>query len=418
MFSQRQQAGRLMRVAAIVAAAATMAAVSPAAAQAAGPAGTAPGWPQLQGNAAHTGYEPAEKSVTRQNVGQLGVAWTANLIQPSIETESEPVVAGGAVYVNDVATSAYNADTGSLLWQVPAPAEGEAQGTPAVQDGLVVVSSTTTVNNYYEMWVTALNSSTGATVWTKLVFDRRPRNISVGSSGTVTTAGDRAFVTLPTGQLDALSLASGHQLWRSPALSGCWLSAPSVSGGLAVVDGGGAYVTAIAAATGQVAWTADPGGSSCTEGSIEILLPAISGGTVYTGTGDGITALSLASGAQLWQDTALWNDIGPFSVTKNALLVTGDGLDALSLSTGAVLWQRDTAAGPLATFGSLTWALQKPTDRDADRAVAFNPATGARVFAGAVYADYTAYLPPVVSAGHVYLDAGTEIVCLALPASG
>ena len=37
----------------------------------------APGWPQLQGNAAHTGFEPGETSVTSANVSQLAQAWTA-----------------------------------------------------------------------------------------------------------------------------------------------------------------------------------------------------------------------------------------------------------------------------------------------------------------------------------------------------
>lgn len=37
----------------------------------------APGWPQLQGNAAHTGFEPGETSVTSVNVSQLAQAWTA-----------------------------------------------------------------------------------------------------------------------------------------------------------------------------------------------------------------------------------------------------------------------------------------------------------------------------------------------------
>ena len=42
-----------------------------------GRAPLAPGWPQLQGNAAHAGFEPGETSVTSVNVSQLAQAWTA-----------------------------------------------------------------------------------------------------------------------------------------------------------------------------------------------------------------------------------------------------------------------------------------------------------------------------------------------------
>ncbi|MGH3158606.1 MAG: PQQ-binding-like beta-propeller repeat protein, partial [Streptosporangiaceae bacterium] len=131
MFSRRWHTGTLMRAAVGVAAVAAMATVSPAAARAALQGGTAPGWPQLQGNAAHTGYEAAEKSVTRQNIGQLSVDWTASLDGTS--TESEPVVADGIVYVNALGTlTAYNADSGTQRWQASMGGVG-LQGTPSVQ---------------------------------------------------------------------------------------------------------------------------------------------------------------------------------------------------------------------------------------------------------------------------------------------
>ncbi|MGH3157092.1 MAG: PQQ-binding-like beta-propeller repeat protein, partial [Streptosporangiaceae bacterium] len=274
----------------------------------------------------------------------------------------------------------------------------------------------------YEEWVSAINSSSGAPVWTKLVYEHRPGDLGVDTSGTVTTTADRAYVTLPNGRVDALGLARGNVQWRSPVLSGCSLSAPSLSGSLAVVDGGGAYVTALSTATGQVAWTADPGGSGCTTGSGELYLPAISGATVYAGTGDGIAALGLTSGNLLWQTTSPANAYMPFSVTKNAVLVSGSSgdnysLEAFSPSTGNLLWQQalTDAVGSLATFGGLTWTMQAPSGDEPQEAAAFDADTGRLLFSTGLLATDSQYLSPVVDAGHVYVNTGSELECLALP---
>ena len=76
-----------------------------------------------------------------------------------------------------------------------------------------------------------------------------------------------------------------------------------------------------------------------------------------------------------------------------------------------------TFLGGLATFGSLTWATVDPTD-SAAQAVAFNTATGRKVFSSAVYSDPSVeFPPPVVAAGRVYLDLTNEVLCFALPAT-
>jgi len=50
--------------------------------------------------------------------------------------------------------------------------------------------------------------------------------------------------------------------------------------------------------------------------------------------------------------------------------------------------------------------------------VALGPLTGHRLFSTRPYADETQGFPPVVSAGHVYINLGNELLVLALPASG
>jgi hypothetical protein len=76
--------------------------------------------------------------------------------------------------------------------------------------------------------------------------------------------------------------------------------------------------------------------------------------------------------------------------------------------------RRGRALGPIAvTFGGLAWDVLR-TNGLAE-AIAFSAATGAQVYTSQGYAGSLQYFPPVVHSGHVYLNTGEELVCLALP---
>jgi outer membrane protein assembly factor BamB len=54
---------------------------------------------------------------------------------------------------------------------------------------------------------------------------------------------------------------------------------------------------------------------------MENWIPAISNGTVYSGTRlDGVAAISLTTGAVLWDNTSLGMVTGPLSVTSSAVI--------------------------------------------------------------------------------------------------
>jgi outer membrane protein assembly factor BamB len=145
---------------------------------------------------------------------------------------------------------------------------------------------------------------------------------------------------------------------------------------------------------------------------------------VYAGLLNGVAALDLASGAVVWTSPS-GGVFAPLSVTGSAV-IAGANDDtkplALARSGGTVQWTSPfhppvTFLGGLATFGSLTWATVDPTD-SAAQAVAFNTATGHKVFSSAVYSDPSVeFPPPVVAAGRVYLDLTNKVLCLTLPAS-
>jgi outer membrane protein assembly factor BamB len=413
----------LLRLAVIATAvmASLLAAVSPALASPAAPAtgdvqaGTTTGWPQLQGNAAHTGFEPGETSVTPSNVNQLSVAWTAPL--PSPVGTPDLTVAGGTLYAASGTTvTALNAVTGAQLWRTSVP--GTIASAPAVQGSLVITGYDEGRGTFSRVFIVALSSTTGAVVWTHRVSG--PHRLEAS----VTTTPRQVYVSITGGQVLALGIAHGFQIWASPALPGatCDISAPSAGGGFVVVGGGGAYVSALHASDGTLAWQDNLGGGCGSSG--DNWVPAISGTMVYAGLLNGVAALHLASGAVVWTSPS-GGVFAPLSVTGSTV-IAGANDDtkplALARSGGTVQWTSPfhppvTFLGGLATFGSLTWATVDPTD-SAAQAVAFNTATGHKVFSSAVYSDPSVeFPPPVVAAGRVYLDLTNEVLCLTLPAT-
>jgi outer membrane protein assembly factor BamB len=408
----------LGRLAALTAAGvlAVMSATGLAAAQSRAPAAT--GWPQFQGNARHTGSELDETSVTRANVGQLSVAWTAPL--PATSFNSEVVVTSGVAYAGAGATvSAFNASSGTRLWQASLP--GALLGTPSVQGGLVLMAISEGSIPHLKGFVVALSSATGSTVWMRSVGSLGIP--SLGSSTTVTTTSDRAYVTLGSGQVEAMGLQHGAKIWVSAALPGCSPSQPSVAGGLVVVGNGGTGVVALHASDGTVAWH-DTFGTGCGF-SAGNWLPAISQGTVYAGLLNGVAALNLASGAVVWRNQSQPFSQGvffPLALTGSEVIAGSQGttqLAALSRSDGTLRWQTALPSGlevaAATVFGGLVWALAQASGGGGVKAVAFGALTGHRLFSTTSYTDDTQGFPPVVSAGHVYVNVASELVALALP---
>jgi outer membrane protein assembly factor BamB len=402
---------RGLRFAAVAAAAALIA--GPARPASAAPSAAMAGWPQFQGGASHTGFDPGENSLNSKNVGQLSVAWRAPL--PNEYPGVQVALAGGLVYASsNTSVIALNATTGTQAWQASLP--GTALGTPSVQDGLVLVGADrfNQRGRAVKGFVVALNASTGAPVWTKSVGPLPGGPASIHSTS-VTTTDNRAYVSLSDGQVVALGMKRGYRLWESAALPGCSLSQPSVAGAAVVVGGGGGYVSALNAANGSVTWE-DTLGGGCGF-SVSDWLPAISQGTVYAGLLDGVVALSLATGTVQWENTSASNVFFPLSVTNTEVIAEpdyGDDLVALSRSNGSLEWN-DSIKGEVpgtATFGSLIWGSEFISNPSSDLVAAFGRAQGNQVYSSSSNSQGQ---PPVVESGRVYVDEGSDILCLALP---
>lgn len=384
-------------------------------ASAALPQATAAGdWPQFQGGPSHTGFDAGEKSLTKTNVSQLGTAWHASLEGQS--SYSTVAVTGGVVYAASGArVAAFDEATGASLWQVFPVQDGVVIGTPAVRGGLVVVAydqfpERGTKEKYF---VTALNSATGATVWTKPVS--RVNNVSV------TTTANRVYLSLASGQVEALGLSHGYKIWLSPVLPNCSgnLSSPSLSGHLVVVGDSGLGVSALRVTDGTVAWQDTPA-SGCGAGP-ENWLPAVTGGTVYAGLIDRVVALDAATGTVRWANNTVTSVFGPLSVTAHTVVAaqsSGARVVALSRDDGSVAWRTAKLAGfvsGVTTFGGLVWAAYQVSSGP-PQAIALTSGTGRQVFTSSLpYPAIQGTPPPVVDQGQVFLHAANDLVALGLP---
>lgn len=412
---RRRGSGRI-RAAAAVGGIAALVTASPVAAQTAvggTAAGGTAGWPQIQGGATHTGYTASENSVTSKNVRQLTVAWTQAL--PTESYDSQVTVAGMNVYVsagNNVI--AYNAVSGTQLWQATL-ATGTVLGTPSVQGDLVVVGTDLFHHPKDQFSIVALDTATGGIVWSRRVSPMQ--SFALAQMQSVTTTSDRVYASLAAGQVLALALQTGRTVWESAVVPGCYVSQPSVSGGTVVVNGGGQAVSALNASTGAVLWQ-DTLGTQCSYGS-QAWLPAISQGTVYTASYSSIAAIDLSSGAIVWQNTSVGGEpVFPMSVTADKVIAgvvstnsDPSTLQALSRSDGSLVWQSPAKKLPdtVATFGGLSWGTAL------NGVEAFNAATGRLAYSGKSQDGPYDSFAPVVDAGRVYVNTGSDLECLALP---
>ena len=155
--------------------------------------------------------------------------------------------------------------------------------------------------------------------------------------------GERVYAAGHGGDVRALELASGRELWRADTkveLSG----GPAVGEGIVVVGGTGGELVALDAGTGAKRWQVATGGEVLTA-------PTVANGIVVARTVDGrLRGLRVSDGGEAW---SYEQPVPRLTLRGNgAPVVDGDmvfaGLDngkvvALSLATGDLLWTTTVA---------------------------------------------------------------------------
>jgi outer membrane protein assembly factor BamB len=310
-------------------------------------------WPQPGLNAAHTGYNKKETTISAGNIGSLTQKWAVPI--PNGIQGAAPIEMRGVAYAQatDGTVYAVKTKTGKLLWTYEA---GQPLGL-AVGGALVYTTCKVDANGHNG--VCALNAATGALTWSFTISNVNgqvptssgPDNVPVYDHGKVLFGETYGGFNSPVSgdNVVALNAATGAPIWQiaeSPDDRSDGLPFAIDKGEVFYQTGGASvFICGVKEADGSAAGcTASLGGGGASV--------SVSGGRVLTQNDDGngntlFTAFSETSLALAWQLVISGNtsdySIYPPAVANGLVYFyagsNGFGsLYALSLKTGAQRW--------------------------------------------------------------------------------
>jgi outer membrane protein assembly factor BamB len=307
-------------------------------------------WPQLGFNAAHTGFNPDETTLSRATVPHVTQTWIHNTNVMRNDSPSVPVVADGKVFEvdGDGNLVALDASTGLQLWKFSSPSSIPRYfTTPIVANGLVYTFKANSGGPTPPGTLYTLNDATGAVVRTSPMLETSALVYS-----------DGVLYTDPIGNapVAAYDAATGALLWSTslgPFAGDFGFTPPAVADGEVFLTNSDSTATrilyALNATTGQVIWSRAIGVGR-TEGVS--MSPVVAGHTVIIATRDShMWALNTATGGVRWQKTLL--SIG---VAESAPAVYGGRIfQALDCDNGSGTERKCIQARTLST-GARVWS--------------------------------------------------------------
>ena len=271
------------------------------------------------------------------------VIWTADVGAGSTSSRiltTPPVVAEGKVFAKDAQStvSAFNADTGQLIWRVTLKPE-KARDDDEFGGGLAYYGGRLFVTTGFAS-VFALDANDGKEIWNS--------SVSAPVRGAPLVFGDRVFVISIDNKLAALAAVDGSDLWQftgltesagyvggnSPAGSGDFIVAPFSSGelvGLRLDNGRPVWNESMIGSRGEVRAF---GNLSDIRGR-----PVIDRGVVLAmGTAGQLAAVELNSGQRLWE-RGIGGNTTPWVAGRFAFVVTNSAdVAAVSRDNGKIKW--------------------------------------------------------------------------------
>ena len=310
-------------------------------------------WPQPGGTPANAPGHLALGTSLRQ-------AWSGDAGQGSSQSgrlTANPIVADGRVLTLDACgrVTAFS-PSGSVVWKVSLTPEKE-KNYKGFGGGLAADSGRVFVATGYGS-VVALESQSGKKIWEK--------NLQSPIRTAPTTAADRVFVITSDGFARALAAADGNEVWSHQGLpeKAAILSSasPAVDGDVVVVPYPSGDLVALRIANGQQIWSESLARTRLTSslGSMtDVGRPAIDGGTVYAvGHSGRMIATNARSGERIWSLNV--PGIQAPAIAGDMLFVvdTGGQLMAVTRRDGKVLWTTKlpgtgTWSGPVLAGGRL-----------------------------------------------------------------
>jgi outer membrane protein assembly factor BamB len=293
-------------------------------------------WPQSGGFANYAMHNLAVSDSPQ-------VIWTADVGSGSTSSRiltTPPIVAEGKVFAKDAQStvSAFNADTGQLLWRVTLKPE-KARDSDEFGGGLAYYGGKLFVTTGYAA-VYSLDPNDGREVWVSTV--------SAPIRGAPLVYADRVFVISIDNKLQALAAIDGAELWQftglqesagfvggnSPAGSEEYIVAPFTSGelvGLRVDNGRPVWNETMIGGRGEVRAF---GNLTDIRGR-----PVIDRGLVLAmGSSGQIAAVELRSGQRVW-DRSIGGNQTPWAAGRFIFITTGSAdVAALTRDGGKVKW--------------------------------------------------------------------------------
>ena len=276
-----------------------------------------------------------EGQITAFTAGNGGIAWRASLKPETVKSKvgygGGLAAEGGRIYAASGygQVVAFDADSGKPLWT-------KALGVPIRTSPTVVGGKVFVVNSESQLY--ALSGEDGKELWSSRGL---PEGASLLSNVSPAVAGNTLVVSFPSGEVNALDMATGAQKWTDSVSGGAAGSSvsgigdatrPVIDGDIVFASSGNGRMIATSAKSGERIWAKDIRAGQT---------PWVAGDTVFViDTGGRAYALARKTGKTRWvatlPDDRLWN--GPilaggkmWAVSSKGLLV---GLDARSGEIG------------------------------------------------------------------------------------
>lgn len=270
-------------------------------------------WPHFRFDKNHTGYQPLETAISKDNVKFLGLKWVADTPGELIYSSS-PAVVNNVVYIGDSdgTLTAWQAggcggeECTAPLWQSTYLAQ--IVDSPAVANGIVYVGSQTNANDASGKLNAFKAKGCGKSVCAPLWQGDAGSTSILESSPTVWNG--TVFVGAYGGKLYAFNAQGCGQKLCEPIWTGEMggtESTPVVYKGVVYIGSDDGHLYAFNAAgcgsaTCQPLWTGD------THGPVFDSSPAVSKGVVYIGSNHALSAFA-AAGCGAATCSALWQAI-------------------------------------------------------------------------------------------------------------
>lgn len=268
--------------------------------------------------------------------------WTVSIdgSSPQARLAASPVVAGGKLFVTDAGAHviAFDATSGSKLWQTDLPAEGKSDGRSLFGGGVSVlgdrVFASTGLGDIF-----ALNAVDGAIIWKK--------HLAGPLRGAPTLENGHVYVMGQDNQIFALNQSDGETQWTDSGtlqVTGIFgVAAPAAAQGTVVAGYSSGEINAYRYENGRTLW-----GDALSRTSISTAVatltdidadPVIDRGRVFAiGQGGRMASYELTSGQRLWEINIAGIST-PWVVGEWVFAVTSDArLLCVARATGKIRW--------------------------------------------------------------------------------